>query len=166
MLRIIAAVIFVLTGGIAGSAMADKLKRRQRICAVIGSLLRRVSFLIGYRCDDVYSVCSELRNDADFVSLSFLKALPVSYEKEGDFRTEWRSAVKMQRFCSDEENVLLRLGSIIGRSDINGQLEAIRALETELGEIEQNRNETYLRMGRLYRSVGLLFGAAAGIIVI
>ncbi|MDO4862741.1 MAG: stage III sporulation protein AB [Ruminococcus sp.] len=166
LLRLAASAAFAVAGGMVGFALADKLRREQRLCAVIGCLLRRAAFLVGYRCDDVYAVCAELKRDSELAPLTFLQSLPESYESGADFRDCWEKAVKSQRYGSEEEAVLLRLGNIIGRSDSASQLDSIRALEVTLGEVEARRRENYLRKGRLYRSVGLLFGVMAGILVI
>lgn len=166
MLRFIASAAFAAAGGMVGFALADKLRREQRLCTVIGCLLRRTAFLVGYRCDDVYAVCAELKRDSELAPLTFLQSLPESFEGGADFRAFWENAVKSQAFSSDEETILLRLGAIIGRSDSASQLDSIHALEVSLAEVEARRRETYLRKGRLYRSVGLLFGVMAGILVI
>ena len=166
MLRFIASATFAVAGGMVGFALADKLRREQRLCTVIGCLLRRTAFLVGYRCDDVYAVCAELKRDSELSPLTFVQLLPESYEGGTDFRAFWENAVKSEDFCSDEEEILLRLGTVIGRSDSASQLDSIRALEVSLAEVETRRRESYLRKGRLYRSVGLLFGVMAGILVI
>ena len=166
MLRFIASAAFAAAGGMVGFALADKLRREQKLCTVIGCLLRRTAFLVGYRADDVYSVCSELKRDSELASRTFLQLLPESFESGTDFRTVWGNAVRSQNFGSDEETLLLRLGTVIGRSDSASQLDSIHALEVSLAEIEDRRRESYLRKGRLYRSVGLLFGVMAGILVI
>ena len=166
MLRFIASATFAVAGGMVGFALADQLRRDQKLCTVIGCLLRRTAFLVGYRSDEVYAVCAELKRDTELAPLTFLQSLPDSYEGGRDFRACWENAVKSQDFGSDEEEILLRLGTVIGRSDSVSQLDSIHALEIALAEIENCRRETYLQKGRLYRSVGLLFGVMAGILVI
>ena len=166
LLRFAASAAFVVAGGMIGFTLADKLRREQRLCSVIGCLLRRTAFLVGYRCDDVYSVCAELKRDSELAPLTFLQSLPESYDGGADFRECWENAVRAANICTDEESICLRLGAIIGRSDSASQVTSIRSLEVNLAEIEKRRSEAYLRKGRLYRSVGLLFGVMAGILVI
>ena len=166
LLRIAASAAFVAAGGLIGFRLADKLRREQELCAVIGCLLRRTAFLVGYRSDDVYAVCAELKRDSELAPLTFLQLLPAEYERGSDFRACWENAVISAHYCSDDESLLLRLGRIIGRSDSASQLDSIRALEVTLADLERRRRESYLRKGRLYRSVGLLFGVMAGIMVI
>ena len=71
-----------------------------------------------------------------------------------------------QQMRSEERDILLRLGDILGKSDCSAQRSAIDAMNTELAEISSRRSEILLRKGRLYRSAGILFGIMAGILVI
>lgn len=166
LLRVVASAAFVIAGGVAGFALADKLRREQRMCGVIGYLLQRTAFLVGYRCDDVYEVCNELKRDCELLPLAFLQQLPEHYECGSDFRSCWENAVISQNYGSDETEILLRLGGVIGRSDCASQLDSIKQLEGALAQTEKLRREAYLSKGRVYRSVGLLFGVMAGILVI
>ncbi len=166
MMRFVASAAFAAAGGIVGFAFAEKLRREQKLCALIVRLLQRTAFLVGYRCDDVYSVCAELRRDSELSALTFLESLPKSFESGENFRICWENAVRSAGFADDEEDVLLKLGNIIGRSDSESQVDSIRWLERTLSETEKKRSEAYLRKGRLYRSVGLLFGVMVGILVI
>jgi stage III sporulation protein AB len=166
MIRVFAAAAFVAAGAVTGSALASKLRREQRICAAICSLFSRTAFLVGYRGDDVYSVCSELRRDTELAPLTFLNELPETYSSGADFRDIWRSSVTSQTFGAEETELLIRLGSIIGRSDSASQCETIDQLGKRAAELEKRRAETSRQKGRLYRSVGLLLGVISAILVI
>ncbi len=166
MLRIMAAIAFAAAGGAAGFSMAARLRREQRVCAAICCLLERTAFLVGYRGDDVFSVFSELRRDPELTPLTFLRSLPESYAPGADLREKWRDLVRSQGLGEDECELLLRLGSIIGRSDCASQLDSIRQLRESAAELERRRDEVCRQKSRLYRSVGLLFGVMAAILVI
>ena len=166
LVKLSASLILMAIGGVVGFSMADKLRCERRICNDIAHLLQRIVFLIGYRSDDVYSVCSELKNDSELCGLTFLGALPERYTVGTDFRRCWSEAVNSQLFQSEERDILLRLGAVLGKSDRQSQVESIRQLQTELAALSEKRSSDYLRKGRLYRSVGLLFGVMAGILVI
>ena len=166
LLRFAASAAFAAAGGIFGFAFAEKLRREQKLCVLVGHLLRKTAFLVGYRCDDVYAVCAELRRDSELSALTFLQSLPQEFESGADFRICWKNAVRSEGFAAEEEDILLRLGNIIGRSDGESQLDSIRWLERTLSVTEKQRGEAYLRKGRLYRCVGLLFGVMVGILVI
>lgn len=166
LVKLSASLIFVIIGGVVGFSMADKLRTDRRLCNDISHLLQRTIFLVGYRADDVYSVCSELKSDSELRGLTFLEVLPERFAVGRDFRKCWNEAVNSQNFQSEERDILLRLGAVLGKSDRQSQVESIRQLQTELAALTEKRSSDYLRKGRLYRSVGLLFGVMAGILVI
>ncbi|MDE5855121.1 MAG: stage III sporulation protein AB [Ruminococcus sp.] len=167
MLRIIAALAFTSAGGIMGFSMADKLKEARKICDDISSLFQRASFLIGYRCDDVYAVCRNLKADSEFKNLTFLQYLPDEYTVSEDFHICWNKALELQKNLGKEEKELLMyFGSVLGKSDVDGQLSSISEIQKELERISAIRLENLHKKGRLYRSTGLLFGVMAGILVI
>ena len=99
--------------------------------------------------------------------LLFINELPTEFEPDSDFRSQWRKAINAQTDMPEEEKkILLSLGDIIGTSDIEGQTAAINGFQSELDEIEQVRRDMFIKKGKLYRSVGMLFGVMAGILVI
>ena len=61
---------------------------------------------------------------------------------------------------------MIDFGNFFGTSDIEGQLTSIDSSLERLHEIQKVRCEDYKRKGKLYRSIGMLFGVMAGIIVI
>ena len=158
--------ISIAIGIVIGFSFSSKLYLKYRRCVSINCLLRRISFLIGYRYDDVFMMCYELKNDSELNNLLFLNDLPERYESGSDFRSCWELSVKSQKYDKDEERILLSLGSIIGKSDGSSQLDSISALKVSLLDIEKRRNEEYLRLGRLYRCLGFLFGLMVGILII
>lgn len=167
MFRIIAAFAFTSAGGIIGFSMADKLKEARKICDDISSLFQRASFLIGYRCDDVYAVCRNLKSDSGFKDLTFLQYLPDEYTVGEDFHCCWNQALESQKNLGKEEKELLAyFGSVLGKSDVDRQLSSISEIQKELERIYAVRLENLQKKGRLYRTTGLLFGVMAGILVI
>lgn len=166
LVKLTASIFFITIGGVVGFSLADKLRSDRRICNELAHLLQRTSFLIGYRADDVYCVCMELKRDSELRGLTFLGALPERFDVRSDFRKCWNDAVNSQSFQSEERDILLRLGAVLGKSDRQSQVESIRQFQTELTALTEKRSSDYLRKGRLYRSVGLLFGIMAGILVI
>lgn len=167
MLRLLAAVIFTAVGGMIGGAMSEKLRMSRRRCGCISALIRRLNFLIGFRSDDVYSVCRQLKSDPELGLLKFVECLPTEFSPDVDFRYCWRSAVESQPDLEkDEVGILLRIGGILGKSDVQGQRTGLDELQRELDRMTEVRAAELAKKGRLYRSAGLLMGAMAGILVI
>lgn len=166
-LKVLSALAVTLIGGIIGAAQADKLSESRKKCTEIGEMLHRTVFFIEYRSDDVYAICRRLKADPDLSRLTFLQKLPEEYVCGQDFREMWNQAVISQKnLGEDEKEVLFRCGGIIGKSDTGGQMAMLGELQEKIRKIEEQRGETALKKGRLYRSAGLLFGIMAGIITI
>ena len=88
--------------------------------------------------------------------------LSVSQQTEEFFRSSAGEAAIPQ----EERRLLSEFGSIIGASDAEGQQKSLSAFEKEAEQLAVMRRETYLKKGKLYRSVGLLFGLMGAILVI
>lgn len=166
-LRLAAAVIFTVIGGIIGAAMADKLRRRCKRFSEIQHLLSRVSYWIGSREDDVYAVCRRIKDEDVLPGISFIGQLPESYCSGENFHLRWASAVQGSRDLEEKEKeLLMELGRILGAGDKTSQLNSINALERETERLRNEQTEQLAKKGKLYTSAGLLFGVMAGILAI
>lgn len=161
-----AALLFSAAGAAAGAAGSEKLRHDRDISRSIGTLLRHISSLIRSTGMDVYRLSSELKRTECLSGLGFIRKLPERFEPETDYHSLWHDAVDGESYKSDEKRILYDLGDELGSSDIAGQLAAIDRLEQEIADIEAARTEDLNKKGRLYRSVGTLFGVMAGILII
>ncbi|MCD7810665.1 MAG: stage III sporulation protein AB [Ruminococcus sp.] len=167
MLKILSSICFVLAGMLWGIGKSDMLRRKRDCCAEIQSMLMQISVMIRFRVLTVYEIVGELHASGSFVNLHFLDELPEEYESGTDFHELWAAAVSGDRLIPDEEKkILLSFGADLGTSDIEGQTASIEASLENLRELQKRRNEDYQRKGKLYRSVGMLFGTMAGIMVV
>ena len=163
LLRLMSAVMFVLAGAAAGTAGSQRLRRNRELCREIGCVLRNTSVYIRCMGLDVYHLVRRLRGNC---SLSFIDRLPDSFQEGQNFHRCWHEALSCEELPDEERGLLEELGRTIGTSDVSGQLSAISAREEELRQLEKKRAEAYLQKGRMYRSIGVLFGVMAGILVI
>lgn len=167
LLRLMAAIMFALAGAALGFSKADRLRENLEICRETSALAEKSAILIRYQGLNVYELSSELKKSSDLSLLSFIKALPEAFFEGENFHLQWKEAVNSQPDIPDEERkLILRLGEILGTSDIEGQLVSIDGIKQELSELEKRRSGCFIQKGRLYRSVGTLFGVMAGILVI
>lgn len=165
--RVVAAVLFSTAGGIAGISFSERLKTELELCRSIREMLMNSAMIIRCRAVDVYSLSSELRQNGQLSRLTFLNEIPESYSQQDDFHEIWKNSVNSQKNLPDDEKKLLcDFGEILGRSDIDGQLVSINALEETAVMLEKKHSEAYSQKGKLYRSVGMLFGVMVGILVI
>ena len=167
MLRITACLCIVLIGGICGMAMSDKLKKRRDCCREIQAVLTRISSFIRYRELNVYEIVSELRETSAVKKLKFIERLPTSYETGEDFHDSWEEELKRDEYIPEEEKeVLMEFGKAHRTSDTEGQLLSAEQASERIYNIEKQRSEEYLKKGKLFRSVGVLFGIMAGIMIV
>lgn len=167
MLRILGAVFLVFAGAVLGASKSDSLKARYAACREIRELLVQISVLVRYRGLNVYEISHELMISDRYKQLDFIKKLPSEYEPDTDFRLKWAEAVNSDSCIGDDEKKLLcSFGAGLGTSDIQGQLMAVETVLEALRRIEDKRCEEYNRKGKLYRSLGMLFGVMTGILLI
>ena len=62
--------------------------------------------------------------------------------------------------------MLISFGKTFGTSDTEGQLLSAEQASERIYDIEKQRSEEYLKKGKLFRSVGVLFGIMAGIMIV
>lgn len=166
-LRLSAAVMFIAAGTLYGFIRSGRLKNGLVICRETGELMRRAEIMIRSSGMNVYELARALKESNELTSLSFLSFLPEEFSPYVSFCSYWKKAVYKQYDLPDEErDLLLRLGGIIGSYDTEGQTAAIEALLSELGFVEKKRSEELIKKGRLYRSVGTLFGITVGILIL
>lgn len=167
MVRIFACICFVLAGAVVGFILSDKLKLKRESSREIHSMLVQISSLIRYQRLNVYEIVHELNSCKNYKYLDFLTRLPERYNPGEDFHEQWSGSLMTDRYLSeDERSLLLNFGSVFGTSDVEGQLMYIESSLESVKALEQRRSEEYQQKGRLYRSLGILFGTMVGIMFI
>lgn len=165
--RIIAAILFICSGSLAGLQRSFELKniviRSRQICRLIS----RISEMIRYSGADVYEIINSCSDNESFSELTFISKLPDRYVLGCDFHILWRSAVSGQAELTTEEvNLLDSVGDLLGTTDIEGQIKGFALLEKEADELYSAVTENYRQKGRFYRSLGALIGVFIGIIIV
>lgn len=167
LIRVIAALLFTAAGGAFGCMRSEQLRRRTEVCHQAEELMRVCEFHIRYDGADVYALSGLLKNSGSFGRLSFIQGLPAEFEPEQSFSSSWSAALHTQpELPDDEREILTRFGSVLGSADTEGQIRQIEGLIGELERLEDRRMEEYLRKGKLYRSLGLLTGVLAAVLVL
>lgn len=166
-IRVIAALMITAAGGALGCSRSERLRRRIEVCQQAEELLRVCGFHIRYDGADVYTLCRLLKASDSFGRLAFIRELPEEFIPDRSFSSSWSAALHTQpELPDDERGILTRFGGILGSTDPQGQAESIEALTEELTRLEERRTEEYLRKGKLYRSLGLLTGVLAAVLVL
>lgn len=87
-----------------------------------------------------------------------------------DMGEAWRLSIEKNKDCMPLEEsdwaVISEFGEMIGKSDIHNQESVLELARESLGVLEQEARETVKTKGKLYRSMGVLSGAAIVILLI
>lgn len=165
-IRIIAAVLAVLCGAFFGLNRSEKLKKRMLICTESDKVFRLFETMIRSSGTDIYSIFSVVKRE-ELTALSFINRLSDEYSSQCDFHREWREQLSSEGDIPQEEKgILLDFGALLGTSDIDGQLCGIAAVRSLMQECYERRSKEYHSKAKIYRSVGVLAGVMAGIMVV
>ncbi len=167
MFRVISAVIFVICGLLIGNSKSDKLKRKIILFRETEFLIERVEYQIRYNMATVYEICRYLKNNNFDILSDFINSLPSEFNFGISFYNQWENAINSySEITGTEKEILLEIGSVLGNSDAEGQVQALNRIKNDLKYEYNNAKEEYKNKGRLYRNVGILSGMIAGIIII
>lgn len=160
-------VIFLLTsicGGAAGFAAADALKKKYSYIEQIMNALEQMLELIRYNRMKLSGIFTQISKEKGF----FISDDLIAAADSGiGLKEEWDKCVQSLLYLqNDDKAPLYDLGDSLGRSDAEGQTAVINMTLERLSHRADSAREEYERRGRLYRTLGILCGAAAGIILI
>jgi len=84
------------------------------------------------------------------------------------FSVSWPKALDecVHQLGREEAVILASLGDVLGRSDLESQLSALALTREQFEQRVGAAREKVITQGKLYRSMGILGGAAAAIILI
>lgn len=148
----------------AASGLSARLRRLETCTALLGEMSGRLKYLQ----PTVQSLVTSLAAQDRFSELRFLKLCAADIGEGGEFSTAWRKSLEREeRSLGREESALLAsLGDVLGRTDLESQLAAISLTGGQLEQRVGAGREKMRRQESLYRSMGMLGGAAAAIILI
>ncbi len=156
-----AAAAFILCV-IAGLRRSAALKRRAELLCELRTMIRL--FSIEIRCC-AYTL-DELCEKADG---RFGELLREYRESCPDIRAAWETACSAMRkngYGAEETELLRELGKTLGTSDCAGQEQLLELHGERLAALYEAAAADYAKKGKLFRSVGLLCGAGAAVLLI
>lgn len=166
MLKILGIIFIILSGAGIGAQASGKLKKKTEMCLSVGGFLRELSVIMKYSCDTLFILLSELSERESMKNLAFLFCTIDNMNKGLPFPAAWRESVERDKALDKElSEMLFSLGECLGTSDMEGQLMCIKRAEEELSAIYENALCQYRKKGRLYRSMGLLGGMTAALLL-
>ena len=163
MLRLVGALLLLLSGGLLGLGAAGQLGEHVRCLQALDGALERMERELAFRLTPMPELLSRLaRSTPDPAGALFAQCLAGfdRLEEEG-LAGLWRQAVQAAKLPLEREelDLLIGLGEVLGRYDGAGQQEAVAAVRLELLPYLRRAEEERTRLGRVYGTLGLTAGA-------
>ncbi|CAG7642286.1 stage III sporulation protein SpoIIIAB [Paenibacillus allorhizosphaerae] len=171
MLKLLGAMLILLSGTLFGFYQASLLARRPKQIAELIRSLQRLETEIVYGFTPLpEALASTGRSCSTPAGRLFLRAAEELRRAEGrsvqmiwreSVSEEWRNtAMKMQ-----EREVFLQIGSTLGLTDKEDQVKHLRLAASQLQTESDNAREEQQRYERMWKSLGVLMGALVVILM-
>ena len=153
-----------MMGMFMASSLSARLRRLESCMALLAELYGRLEYLQ----PTVQGLIGYLAGQERFAHLTFLKTCSVAMLEGETFSASWQAALDEYSHMLGKEEVaiLADLGGVLGQSNLENQLNAITLVRQRLDVRIHEVREKVVTQGKLYRSMGILGGAAAAIILI
>lgn len=146
------------------SSLWDRVRRLESCDALLGEMIHRMRHLTPTMQALITGLCGQER----FRGLGFLHGCRELLLEGVDFSGAWRRAVRedAHRLGGEEAELLADLADILGRTDLESQLDALGGARELLSGRTAQAREYSAKRGSLYRTMGTLCGAAIFILLI
>lgn len=166
MIKFLGIIFIIICGAGIGIKASGDLKKRSDMCLYVKTFLSELSILMKYSGDTLFNLISELSERESIRNLTFLPDVINSMSEGMAFPYSWKNALSNDKnLYSELKELLFTLGESLGTSDIEGQLVSIERAEEELSVIYENALSLYRKKGKLYRSIGILGGMTAALLL-
>lgn len=166
-MKIIMCVTSVLLGGIIGIYKSNSLKERVTQLQEILIMLEKIQTFIKYERLKTSMIIKFLMEDKNLAHLGFLKDINL---QEKNLPKEWEKAVlqnkNLTRLEKNDITLLLRMGQILGSSDVTTQISQFETVNLMLIKYINDAEKIYRDNGKLYRSLGVLGGVFVAILLV
>lgn len=159
-------VLFIfITFVLLGFYFSGILKRRVEIFRQTRLMTDKISTLIKYRSYSVFELCDEIKHDDILYEMSF-----VSFSDTNNipFSELWRESVEKWNvpLKSNERNIYLEIGAILGTTDKEGQISSLMLFDTEISKMLSEAEKEFSEKSKLIKMLGVLSGAFVSIMLI
>lgn len=167
MIRLLGGGLIFCTTAYFGFYFANRLKKRRDFLAAISAALTYIMTEIEFSHFELVRI---FKNTDKSESLCGFFEKCISGMEKGGIRNAWGNAVlsvsEEVGLRNEETETILRLGGQLGMSDVSGQKTAICKAITHIDRYMQAAEDEYTRLGKTYRTCGVLLGVFFVIIII
>ena len=149
-----------------GYYAAGRLRRNVHSLELLCAWTEDAAACIRYSHMETAELLSFLSVHPSYREFRFMQSILSEMSPQIPPQTLWQKALRQDAAVPGcAESALTGLGTSLGTTDCEGQLAALALCGTQLRQAAQNARETVQTKGRLYRALGLLGGAMAGILL-
>lgn len=158
-MKLVGAVFIFLSCLMIGVSEADRLKKRAIYLKNVQTVLNLLETEISFGKNHLKRIFENIEKSADCRGLFIETAENI--EKSG-IKKSWNKALldKKDELClkNSDLEVLMTFGSQLGMTDTENQIKNIRYIRELLNKNAQEAEGVYNRLGRFYRSGGIMAG--------
>lgn len=169
-IKIIGAAILISATSFIGFSLAAECSKRPRALRELQSMLQMLENEISYLSNLLSEACNRIYEGTNFATAILFKET-AKYLDVDDFTADsaWERAVEENytklSLNSEDKTILLTFGKMLGNSDLEGQLNNIKLISSQLKVQETKAEEMKKKNEKMYRSLGVLSGLAIAIIL-
>lgn len=160
----------MITGVLLGVYASAGLSRRVSGLELAHRLIARVASQIRYTAAPAGEILLDAAAREEFRALPFLQRLRQLLDEQGKLPSAWRQAVNEGRseshFTEADAELLLGFGDVLGKTDVEGQLENCRLFSELLQEHLTAARQQAATKGRLYITLGAAGGMALALVLL
>lgn len=146
--------------------MSLNMKKKLERLNLFRRMTDEIATLIRYRSLTVREIFLLLKENSAYSDLLFLQNADFG-DKSRPVGEIWQESIDSDfTLSSEEKKLLIQFGRQLGTTDTQGQLSVISVFNENLDTMIEKQAEKYAVKGKLCRSMGILGGAMAGILII
>ena len=167
MIRFIGVAFIFMASAYVGINLSENIRRKKERFILIRKILSEISELIRWNSFTMSEIIVKLYENDEFCKQEFIRLLPDKLSETHSFPEAWERAVRCDKTLSDDEKkLLLDVGATLGTTDIDGQVSSLGFFVSQADKMAEEQSEKYKIKGKMYRSLGVAFGAMIGILII
>ncbi len=152
---------------LSGVTVSSHLKKRKELLEAVLAFLGSLKIEFRYSALPLERIAEKYAKEENYRSLSFLSQCLSEIQDGADFPFAWKRAVENERLFSPSEKAKLsQLGSLLGTSDAQQQVNMLCIYEEYFRTYYENSSETYNKFSKPAIFTGIFMGLSLFVLFI
>lgn len=170
LIKIIGAAVLISATSFIGFSLASDCSKRPRALRELQALLQMLENEISYLSNLLSVAFNRIYEGTNSNTALLFKAAAINLEINGvTADAAWEKAVQENHaklsLNKEDKAILLTFGKMLGNSDLEGQINNIKLISSQLKLQELKAEDMRQKNEKMYRSLGVLSGLAIAIIL-